>query len=301
MTHVTSSHRPFLVALFGLCAAVASCAVDSDFTTDGSHDDVTTLDDDAQALGEAPPPIGGVAASGGGRRTTVAHPSKPVPAFEPASYVFSLDSYQISKTRARHEDTNFVTISVAVNDGQPETKTKSMGDQNDGTYRVNLALDPIHVDSPKTKVTFNYLIVNAGNENPSKVMETIESTSKELAKKGADFAGAEAGAAIGGTFGGPVGSAIGAVAGWLTERGLGFLFANCDGPVASEQVVFTGQDLWRLTQEGKRLERVQPHPGTDSPTGCGSNSKYTTHWSISRTAGPIPRAPTRATFTPPHA
>src|SRR3954470_7347926 len=49
---------------------------------------------------------------------------------------FSLDSFRITDTRSRHEDTDFVTVSIAVGNKPAITKTKAMGNVNNGTHPV---------------------------------------------------------------------------------------------------------------------------------------------------------------------
>src|SRR3954469_23999550 len=58
----------------------------------------------------------------------------------PASYTFTLNSFQITDTRALHNDTDLVSISVAVGNKAPITlPAKSMGDVNNGGHQVNLS------------------------------------------------------------------------------------------------------------------------------------------------------------------
>ena len=206
-----------------------------------------------------------------------------IPPFQPATYSFQFDSYHIFTTRSLNDDTNFLSVSIAVNGRVPENQTRSMGDNDNGPHPVSLHLKPILVDSPNTKVVYNYAIVNAGHGNGSEIIKKLQTTLEELANLGSAWAGTTTGAAIGGTFGGPIGAAVGAFAGFIAGGALQIIFANCDGPVAVQQVVFTGQDLWRLTQgSGNKLVQNVNHPGIDSPWGCGSNSNYTVNWSVTR-------------------
>jgi hypothetical protein len=104
-------------------------------------------------------------------------------------------------------------------------------------------------------------------------------------------AGALAGAEIGTAIVPIIGSALGALAGWLVSEFTTLFFANCDGPVAAEQVVFTGAQLSAKTANGVDFTHATFHPGTDSPGGCGSNSEYWVGWSIYNSATPpvVPR------------
>ena len=222
-----------------------------------------------------PPPHGGGGGGGGGT------PSPP--AFQAATYTFRLVSYDIANTRSRHEDTNFVSLGLVLNGGTPQTQQQSMGDQNNGTFQVTAHLTQIVVDKADAKVVFNYTIVNAGHATPSDVVKALQTTTTTLLNQGAAWVGTTVGSSLG-AFGGPIGTAIGALVGWLGGKALGLLFADCDGPVAAEQVSFTGQDLWNLTGASAPppFAKTTHHPGTDSASGCGSNSDYTTHWTVTR-------------------
>ena len=64
---------------------------------------------------------------------------------------FSLDSFRITDTRALHNDTDFVTISVTVGTNDAITATRAMGDVNNGIHPVGLgvaAVIPQDVDVP---------------------------------------------------------------------------------------------------------------------------------------------------------
>jgi hypothetical protein len=209
------------------------------------------------------------------------------PALVTGRYTFAMDSFRITDTRSRHEDTDYVSISLAVGSAPPMTKTKSMGDLNNGTFKVGLSFDNIAVAS-NVPVAFTYAIVNNGHGSQADVEKSLEKAGTTLAQKAAEAAakaiGAEIGSALGASIGTAavpiVGTALGAVAGWLVGEIGGFLFANCDGPVAAGVRVFHGSDLAAQTSGGKVLTQTDHNPGTDSPTGCGSNSNYFVTWSI---------------------
>ena len=73
---------------------------------------------------------------------------------------------------------------------------------------------------------------------------------------------------------------LGVLGGKLAEMLIGVVFADCDGPVALEQVTFTGKELQSLTDDTHPHSVTTSHPGTDSPTMCGSNSLYAITWSV---------------------
>jgi hypothetical protein len=201
----------------------------------------------------------------------------------PPNFTFTLDSFQITDTRSRHEDTDFVTFTLLVqpNGGPPaapQTLNKSMGDVNNGTHAVNLSFPNVKV-GPDDTVVVNYLIVNSGHSSESSIYSTLDSTAGKLATAGGSAA---AGALIGSAIPG-FGTLIGALAGWLAGELTSVLDANCDGPVAAEQNSFTYNDLLQKTANGNYSETTK-HPGTDSNYGCGGNSMYYVSWHIEKVA-----------------
>jgi hypothetical protein len=178
------------------------------------------------------------------------------------SYVFTLESFQITDTRSRHNDTDHVTFAVKVGDKVYPAKVKNMGDLNNGTYKVNLSFGPIEVPTPETKVNLTYLIMNSGHDQ-DKVSDWLKKAAEGLLTKGAAAAG------------GPWGIAIGVVG----DLGLGIAFANCDGWVAGDHIALTGKTLAGYT---KPHRETRNYKGIDSPRGCGGNSHYYVTWSITQ-------------------
>ena len=211
-----------------------------------------------------------------------APPTRPAPPKRIAvKLAFSLDSFKITNTRSRHEDTDYVSFTLLhqPHAGSPVTQTlkKSLGDKNNGTFPIGLSF-PSVVVSPGDTIVMNYVMINSGHKNESQVFSTLEDTGSKLATAGLTAAGAAIGTAI------PipgVGTLLGAAAGWLTGEVKDLLDANCDGTVAAEQVKFTYDDLVAKTEHGPIKEDTY-HPGTDSAHGCGSNSKYYVAWHIQR-------------------
>lgn len=212
------------------------------------------------------------------------------PAFQPGTFMFMFDTMTISNTRSRHNDTDHASIAVAVNDGPPQTVEKFIGNLNNGTYTVGLSIGPIAISSPTDKIAFNYLVINAGHKDQATINKILTDIGQALSQAGAraaiSAAGALAGAAVGSTVGSfimpAVGTAIGAAAGWLGGKLTGILTADCDGTVAVEQVGVTGQQVSSLLTATIPHSHWTYHPGTDSSTGCGSNSMYSCRWSVQR-------------------
>lgn len=195
------------------------------------------------------------------------------------TFTFTLNSFKITNTRSLHEDSDYASIAVAVNKNPAVTSpSKSMGNLNNGTFPVNLSLPNIGV-GPNDVVAFSYAIVNSGYNSDS-VEQDLKKAAAALASKAAT-AGA---GAVGGALGGPAGSLLSMVGAeafsWLLGELTGIIFPNCDGPVAAGNHVYTGAQLAHQTANGATLSATDNNPGTDSATGCGSNSQYYVTWSI---------------------
>src|SRR5262245_53712132 len=95
-----------------------------------------------------------------------------------SEYRFSLERFEIQNTRALDEDTDIVSFGLKVDDQEFDTKTRSMGDVDNGNHLVNLRFEPITV-GPTSKVAFNYQIVNSG-ENTNKVIAKLKEGATKL-------------------------------------------------------------------------------------------------------------------------
>jgi hypothetical protein len=200
---------------------------------------------------------------------------------------FSLDSFRITDTRSRHNDTDFASFTLLVRDangqGTPQTLQKKIGDVNNGTHSIGLSFPNVPVPAGGS-VVFNYLIVNSGHQNEGDVDKALEAAGSALAQKGLVAGGTALGTAI---LPG-LGSILGAIGGFLAGEISSILNANCDGPVAAEQVTLTLNQLMQDTANGPFTKETK-HPGTDSATGCGGNSMYFVTWHVAR--GPVEDIP----------
>jgi hypothetical protein len=215
--------------------------------------------------------------------------------FQPESVVFtfSLDSFRITNTRARHDDTDYAAITLQLKTANsataPQTLSKKIGDVNNGTHAVGLSFPNIHVD-PSQTVVFNYTITNSGHNDESFVDQALEKVGTALAEKGL----AAGGTALGDAILPGSGPILGPAASWLGSEIGSILSANCDGVVAVEQITLTYADLVAWTASGTYSHET-PQPGTDSATGCGSNSMYYVDWSIAKTTVPAVAKPVATT------
>jgi hypothetical protein len=198
-------------------------------------------------------------------------------------FTFTLDSFKITDTRSRHNDTDYVTFTLLVKSaagvGTPKTLTKSMGDVNNGVHKVNLSFGNIPIN-PTDTVVLNYLIVNTGSKEPNKVFSALEDSGTKLANEGVNAAAKGVGDAVNTLipgFGTLLTPALEAAGGWFVGELKNLLNANCDGLVAAEQNTLHYDDMMAKTAKGT-FTQLTKHPGTNSPHGCGSNSVYYVTW-----------------------
>jgi len=201
-------------------------------------------------------------------------------ATEHSVYTFTLTSFKITDTRSVHNDTDFVSIAVAVGNKPPITvPAKSMGDVNNGTHAVNLSIPDVDVPAGEV-VAFSYSIVNSGHDKDS-VQQALQKFVTAASSKDVT-AGA---GVVGSGIGGPIGAGLAIIgtqaAGWVVGKLENILFANCDGTVAAADHVFNAAQLAQQTAGGHLISATDDNKGSDSATGCGSNSRYFVSWSIS--------------------
>jgi hypothetical protein len=196
------------------------------------------------------------------------------------NYTFRLDNFQITNTVSQSKDTDYVSFTLKVGDNQPQTRTKSMGDLGNGIYAVGLEFGPITISDPNTLVIFNYQILNKGyakNNTEKEIFDALQSAGNALLKAG--------GTLLANSFGG-------GIWGFLIAGGVGFaslglgelvsiLTANCDGPVAVDQVAATGATLKNWLSRGSHTE-TRFYSKTHTPDGCHDSTYYVT-WTVSKT------------------
>ena len=199
----------------------------------------------------------------------------------PRYATFTMDSFAISNTRSRHNDTDLVTLCATVGTNPTVPATKSMGDVNNGTHSVGLSVE-VDIPDDDTIVVFNYVIMNNGHGGNDAKAKAAQSVLSSIAEAIVRHAAITATTVTVGAFVVPLfACAVAAIAGIMaaTEAGL-LLFADCDGPVAHGNYSFKCSDLIKRTASGQKITEITDQPGTNSPDGCGSNSHYSTTCSI---------------------
>jgi hypothetical protein len=189
---------------------------------------------------------------------------KPILASTPPTYKFVLDNCEISNTRSLHQDTDYASLAVSVNNkiaGGP--KTTFMGDVNNGLHQINLEVGPIPVAvDQNTPVDIGLQIVNSGHPDYSTMITALSNSMGSLVNDFVPGAGTAAEYVV---------------------KNLGSLLdlGNCDGPVAVDKIYTNGQQLADWTANGPHTV-TKYYPGTDSATGCGSNSQYKVTWHVEK-------------------
>ena len=136
------------------------------------------------------------------------------------------------------------------------------------------------INDPTAKVAFIFQLVNAGNVPEGALTGRLAATADQLAGIGAGLAGV-------GAFSVPV--FVAALALEAIANLYSWLNVNCDGPVAVDQISGPRYVLDAWTDNATQLIRTQQtYPGSDSPTGCGGNSRYQVTWSLQHTRSWVP-------------
>ena len=207
-------------------------------------------------------------------------------------YEFRINSFDVASLRSAHRDTDFVTLGVTVDGVGNSPVTVGTGDVATGPHAIDLAVR-VTVPNPDSTVVVTYSIINSGHTNDQQLSDAIKLTMNQLQNAaGIPTSGGDSMAQLGGDFSqavqGDTDSSFWEKTGAdILTAGLALLFANCDGPVAgmstpSGGTLFTGASLNDLTSVHQTVTYMTGFPGTDSPAGCGANSLYNVHWSVTR-------------------
>jgi len=178
---------------------------------------------------------------------------------------FTLDSFGITQTRSKHEDTNFAAFTLKLGSSPPTTLFNSVGNVDNGTHPLQMSFTGVEIGQDDSFI-FNYLIVNAGSATSDEVRAALEAVGAAWSSGGGPAAPHLA-------------SANGIDTDWLVAQLNGIFRSTCDGVVAAEQNAFSYGQLVALIPNNS-FSHQTPQPGTHSPSGCGNNSQYTVNWHI---------------------
>jgi hypothetical protein len=215
-------------------------------------------------------------------------------------YTVKLESFHIDNTRSRHNDTDTVTFGVQVGMAALPILTFNAGDVNNGDHGVGLHVSSILISDADRPLALSYSIYNG---SPNEASTNLNQLATSLLTKGVQFTTNGPSLSFANLSGGrsavSVPTTIGlagllantsawyaAVAKVMAEAAINFLFPNCDGFVAGDVVGMTHQQWDQvIDSQGNNLFRsTMSYPGTNSQSGCGSNSIYSVTWSVTREA-----------------
>jgi hypothetical protein len=214
---------------------------------------------------------------------------------EPHNYSIRLASAHVFTTRSLHNDTVYASMTVLVNgkpvgtriwDGvgcykegslplKPEGRDWNDGDHFFGSCTLSSVEVPTGIVNDGDRIGVRFEVINSSsqlsNENYREAASALE---KGLCKSGSDSKDNK---------------------GWLcalatiVKIGIPWLTANCNGPLAMDEVEFSATELNKNVPmviggpEGQRVwQWGKEYAGTDSPSGCGKNSRYRIDLSIFR-------------------
>jgi hypothetical protein len=228
----------------------------------------------------------------------------------PSYYIFSIYNVDIQVLRSSDisNDSDLATATLAVGKWPVLPANYNMGDCSAGAQGLsNLVFGPLVVELPEPMV-LTYSIVNSGHSSPDAVISL-------LLKAGSDFATSQlsslvntkqqtvtvdldlsddipdipvvTAAAETSLIAGPLAAALQAG----IQALMGLAFADCDGIVASQPLVFQrGRDVQSLIATkgtNGKFAHSTTHLGSVSNAGCGKNSVYQVFWSFTESKLPV--------------
>jgi hypothetical protein len=196
----------------------------------------------------------------------------------------TLSSFQISNTRALHEDTDYVCVGMSVNKKVVAPLAKKVGNVNNGVHQVGLTFPLPNEYSATDQFVFSYLIINHGGGKTENVltdcqnavsltslMEYSTADAQVVSFQGRNlpqcFVNTERSEDI--------------LNNWWNQIKAQFNHLStdrCDGPVAIDRFSFLGSSMADV--ELFMDVSTFSYQGIHSAVGCGSNSDYNVNWTI---------------------
>jgi hypothetical protein len=204
-------------------------------------------------------------------------------------YTFTVETFNISNTRALINDTLWLGYSAYVDGDLVANLQQKLGNFDNGSYQtanyfspgVGPGLANVVINDPDAKAGFIFQLINSGNVPANALTGQLAATADQLTSILVSIAGIGA-ASIGGA------AASYAFPSGLTQAAFATLWSwlniDCDGPVAVDQVSGPryALDAW-TDNPAKKITINRDYPGSSAPFGCNpDNSLYNLIWSLQR-------------------
>jgi hypothetical protein len=189
-------------------------------------------------------------------------------------YDFSIDNVYIAKTRAPRNDSDVIGVSASVdmpNDNPADYGSNSfnLGDLNSQHYHSTGAQMPNVVVNPGDTAHFGFAIINSGLSHGTSgqvdsALNGVSDAAHDIVSKAYPIP--------------YVWDYLNKGTHWLNQ----FFIGYCDGGVAADRIDIDADTLAAWTDGTGSYDEWRRYDGTNSPNGCGANSEYYVHWTITR-------------------
>ncbi len=180
-------------------------------------------------------------------------------------FMVTINSINVEKPRSPLYDVLFMGLSVKKDNNDPITATRYLANREaNSNITLNLMLGPFVFDKKDTGLTIEFVGVNKDDPNiPSNLINLEESLIQlsDPSFSSYDISNAHQADQI-----------IRSLSPTLLNNG-------CNGLVFSDKVFIPLADLKKILSSGT-YSQEKSYAGTESPLGCGPNSKYQVKWSI---------------------
>jgi len=200
-------------------------------------------------------------------------------------YAFTVERFIITDTRSKHVDSLALGYSANVDGVMVRNRAIRLQPDgfNNGTYDLvdhlppdttSPGLDRMVVNDPTAKVVLSFQLLNAGNVPDAMLAGRVAATAEAMATTSLGFAASHLSLASGYTWAGIALEAFSYFYSWAE--------ADCDGPVATDQIAAPRYLLDALTDNDQYLVRIdKKYDGQDPPPQFCDVSHYEVIWSFS--------------------
>lgn len=178
-----------------------------------------------------------------------------------------LHQLNVSRTRAENNDTITVSMAAKVNNVMLPAKTYYLGNHGHGVLWPEVGYTFTAANDAQVAVIVSIVNDHDPNDAASKtvsVLNTISDQAEQYVQKVYPL--------------GPVWPAVNSVIHTIN----GWFAGGCDGAVAADAILGTGQAFNNEAANGRYYGGVQIHNGTSSPSYCGATSLSFTQYAVTR-------------------